>query len=222
MALITKKAKEIKEIVSLGLDKVFSEEGFKFNKSSNEFRMQSEGFLSIFNMEQVAWSDHFSINVNLWISQKDIERILEKIIGRTRHKITLGDDIARISKSPDGRKIVNGNLAILLIHDEDIEAAIDTLKQYFFEIAKPYFAKYNSLQALDDIINNEPFSHCPAHVGGNFDERCMKGLIVARLVSNPKYNELASIYDEAIKETMSSESIENYYKVREYLMYNRR
>ena len=72
-----------------------------------------------------------------------------------------------------------------------------------------------------DIINNPPFNHCPAYVGGNFDNRCMKGLIVARLADNPKYNELVEIYDEAIKETMNEMSIENYYKVREYLMYNK-
>ena len=49
----------------------------------------------------------------------------------------------------------------------------------------------------------------------------MKGLIVARLVNNPSYENLVTTYDEAIKETMNTESIENYYKVKEYLMYNR-
>jgi hypothetical protein len=70
-------------------------------------------------------------------------------------------------------------------------------------------------------MNNAPFEHCPADVGSGFDGRCMKGLIVARLVNNPKYDDLVAIYDEEIKGTMNAESIENYYKVRDYLMYNR-
>ena len=79
---------------------------------------------------------------------------------------------------------------------------------------------YDNLEALDDIINKPPFDHCPAHVGGNFDERCMKGLIVARLVSNANYENLLMTYDQEIKRTMNSESIDNYHKVREYLSYN--
>lgn len=146
---------------------------------------------------------------------------MEKIIGKLRHKLTLGQELDRIYKSPDGREVVNGDLAIWLRQDEDVESAIETFEWYYSDIAKPYFERYNTMNAIDDIINNPPFNHCPAHVGGNFDERCMKGLIVARLVDSPKYEQLVAIYDEAIKETMNAMSIENYHKVREYLMYNR-
>ena len=48
----------------------------------------------------------------------------------------------------------------------------------------------------------------------------MKGLIVARLISNPNYDNLVTLYDEKIKGTMNTESIDNYQKVREYLTYN--
>jgi hypothetical protein len=59
-------------------------------------------------------------------------------------------------------------MVILLIQDEDIEAAVETLKRYYEDIAKPYFDKYQTLAIIDDIINNPPFDYCPAHVGGNF------------------------------------------------------
>lgn len=221
MNLMTLKANDIKEKIALQLAEKLSKDAFVYKKTTNEFRCQKEGFTYIFNIEQVAWSNSHSLDVHLYVSQKQIEAILESIIGKQRHKITLGQELGRIYKSPDGREVINGNLSIWVRQDEDVEAAVETLEWYYNDIAKPYFERYNTLEAIDDVINNPPFEHCPAHVGGNFDERCMKGLIVARLVDNPNYEKLAAIYDEVIKETMNVVSIENYHKVREYLMYNR-
>jgi hypothetical protein len=221
MKLITLKANQIKQEIALKLNDLFFNEGFVYKKTTNEFRLSKGDYTYIFFIEQVAWTNSFSINVHLYISQKQIESILEKIIGKQRHKLTFIQDIGRIYKSPDGRKIFNGDLSIWLSQDEDVESAIESLGWYFKDVAKPYFAKYDNLNAIDNIVNNPPFNHSPAHVGSNFDFRCMKGLIAARLVNNPKYEELVSIYDEGIKGTMDSESIENYYKVRDYLKYNR-
>jgi len=221
MKLITFKANEIKEKIAFELRDKLSKDGFIYNKTKNEFKCQKGDYTYIFNLLQTSWSDHHSVDVRLAISQKQIETILENIIGKLRYKYTFWRDIARIYKSPDGRQIVNGNLAILLIQDADIEAGVDTLEGYYENIAKPYFERYNSLEAIDDILNNPPFQHSPAHVGGNFDDRCMKGLIAARLVGNPKYDELVAIYNEEIKGTMNSQSIENYCQVRNYLIYNR-
>ena len=218
---MTFKANEIKDKIALRLGDKLAIDGFIYKKTRNEFICQKGDYNYLFILEQLSWSDHYSVQVRLAISQKQIETILERIIGKQRHKYTFVRDIARIYKSPDGRQIVNGNLAILLIYNEDIEAAIETLEGYYKNIAKPYFERYNSLEEIDDIMNNPPFEHSPAHVGGMLDDRCMKGLIVARLVNNPKYHDLVAIYDEKIKGTMSAESIENYYKVREYLNYNK-
>jgi hypothetical protein len=79
------------------------------------------------------------------------------------------------------------------------------------------------LEAFDDFINNPPFEYSPAYVGSNTNERCMKGLIVAKLVNNPDYEKLVVIYDELIKKTLSDvqpDSIINYNKVKEYLERN--
>lgn len=214
------KAPEIKEKIAIPLIGKLSTDGFVYKKTTNEFVCRKGDYSYIFNLEQVAWTDSYSIDVNLYISQKQIEGILEKIIGKLRHKITLGQEIGRIYKSPDGREVINGDLPIWLREDEDVEAAIESLKWYYSDIARPYFGRFNSLEEIDDIINNPPFNHCPAYVGGLFSNRCMKGLIVARLVDNPNYEQLVSIYDEAIRETMNEEFIVNYYKVREYLMYS--
>ena len=220
MKILTLKAKQIKELIAFGLTDLFEKDGFVYKKTINQFEKKEDDYTSIFNILQTAWSNHISISIRLNISQKQIENIYEKIVGKS-HKLSIGNTIDRIYASPDGRKVVNGDLTINIYFDDDVEASVESLENYYNTIAKPYFEKYQTLNAIDDIMNHPPFEHNPAHVGGSFDKRCMKGLIVARLVNNPEYEALVNTYDEAIKRTMDKESIENYHKVREYLMYNR-
>ena len=220
MKILTLKTKDVKESIATGLMGKLMPESFLFKKTNNQFEKTQGDYTSIFNILITAWSNCYSIEVRLYISQKKIEHIYESIVGKS-HKLTLGNTIDRIYASPDGRKVVNSNLLIRIYFDEDIAAAVESMENYYKTIAKPYFEKYQTLSAIDDIINNPPFEHNPAHVGGNSDDRYMKGLIVARLVNNPNYEQLVVTYDEAIKRTMNEESIENYRKVREHLMYNR-
>src|ERR1700722_2850299 len=221
MKLMTFKTKEIKELIAKRLGIALARDGFIYNKTLNEFRCVKGDYTYIFNLLQNSWSDHYSIDVRLALSQKEIESILENIIGKLRHKYTFWRELGRIYKSPDGRQVVNCNLAIIILFYEDVYAAIETLERYYETIAKGYYEKYNSLEAIDDIMNNPPFDHSPAHVGGVLDNRCMKGLIVAKLIRNHNYDKLVEIYDEEIKRTMNTESMENYYKVRDYLNYNK-
>lgn len=220
---LTLKAQEIKDRISSELNLKFVTEGYTYKKSTNEFKRSIGNYTYFFSIDQLAWSDHFSINVRINISERRIEDILEKILGRQRHRLTLGGDIATIKFSPDGRKVVNQSLSIIILFEEDIVAAVETLYRYYTDIVKPFFERYDNLEAIDDIINNEPYNHIPAHFGGNCDDRCMKGLIVAKLVNNPRYNELVTIYNEEMKETFRDfrqEAIENYNKVRDYLKHN--
>ena len=163
------------------------------------------------------WTNYYSLDIRLFINQKKIEDVYEPIVGKS-YKQTLGAEIGVIYSSSDGRKVTNDSLHLLLEKDEDIPEVVNTLKKYYELIAKPYFEKYSTLEAIDDIMNNPPFEHNPAHVGGTFANRYMKGLIVAKLVDNLNYENLVSTYNEAIKRTMNEESIEAYHKVREYLM----
>jgi len=210
------KSKEIKVKIAKGLESQLGQNNFVYRKTNNEFVSELPELCFIFNMLLTAWSDHYSLDIRLYISHKKVEKIYESIVGKS-HKLTIGNTIERIYKSPDGKQIVNGNMTILLFQDEDIEAAVETLINYYENIAKPYFASYHSLEAINTLLNNPPYDYCPAHVGGSLDNRCMKGLIVARLANDSNFEHLVSVYDEAIKKTMSEESIQKYRKVKEYL-----
>ena len=225
MKEITLKVKDIKEYINADFGQMMAAEGFEYKKTSNEYCCKKGDCTYIYNMMLTAWSTSYSITVRLWISQGQIEDIYELILGKSRVKVTFDQDILeRLYYSPDGRKNGKGeNLGIWLANNEDIYPTIETLKNYYHQIAKPYFDRFKTLEAFDDFINNPPFEYSPAYVGTYTNERCMKGLIVAKLVNNSDYEKLEAIYDELIKRTLSDvqpDSIINYNKVKEYLAHN--
>lgn len=200
-------------------------DGFIYKKTANEFIKIEGDFKCIINICPVSWSSSYSVNMKLRISQKRVEDILEKILGKQRHRLTFHEDMLEtIYYSPDGRKIVKGeSLGLWFSTDNDVYTKLQSLKTYYTEIAKPYFSKFTSLETMDDFINSPPFEHSPAYVGAFTNARCMKGLIIAKLVKNPNYDKLVAIYDEVIKRTLSDvqpDSITNYNKVKEYLKQN--
>ena len=210
----------LNDLIVKSLEDFFTNQSFKYKKKYNQFEKIKDDYRYIYNIQMAAWSYGFSISVKLYIEQKQIENVYEKILGKS-NRLTLGNTLQRIYNSPDGREVVSsGTMDINIINDSDVEAAIESLEDFYNRIAKPYYEKYQDMKSIDDIINNPPFENCPADVGGIFADRCMKGLIVARFVNNPNYEQLVKIYDEAIKETMHVQSIESYYKVREHLIYN--
>jgi hypothetical protein len=218
---ITLKVKDIKEYILTNFGTQIVSDGFLYKKADNEFFYVKGDYTYIFNILLSSWSNSYSLSVRLFISQKKIESIYESILGKS-HKLTLNQNmIERIYYSPDGRTVVKGDsMAIWLTRNEDLYNVIDILKIYYNSIAKPYFEQFSTLEDIDNFINNPPFDYSPAYVGSNTDERCMKGLIVAKLVNNPNYERLVAIYDEINKKTLSEvnpDSITNYNKVKEYL-----
>ena len=222
---ITLKSSGIKNYIVETFGTKIKKDGFAYKKTDNEFVLRDGDYKFIFNIELTAWSNGYQLNVKLIISQKQIEDILEAILGKQRHRVTLGQSmLERLYYSPDGRKNGNGDsLAIWIARNADVLLFDKVLESYYQNIAKPYFKLFSKLEAFDDYMNKPPFEYPPAYVGGMYNNRCMKGLIVAKLVKNPGYDKLVAIYNDEIKKTISdvqSDSEENYIKVREYLARN--
>jgi hypothetical protein len=121
------KSNEIKGIIVKDFGNKLSQHGFIYKKTTNEFRNKVGEYTYIFSIDLVSWSNSYSLDVKLYISVKQIEDILEKIIGKLRYRKTLGQDIGRIYKSPNGRDFVRGNLTVWIRQNEDVESLIETL-----------------------------------------------------------------------------------------------
>lgn len=63
-------------------------------------------------------------------------------------------------------------------------------------MAVPYFETYDSLEAIDKALNEHPEEPCVHML--NERGRCSRGLVVAKLVKRPNYDELLRIYDEKV------------------------
>jgi len=225
MKQITLKVKDIRKSIAESLGSIMVEDGFEYKKTTNEFICKKNNCTYIYNLLLTSWSTSYWLDVRLWIRQEQIENVYESILGKS-HGLTLSQHmLERIFYSPDGRQNGKGNsLTISMVSDDDIFPAIKGLKNYYLEIAKPYFGRFITLEAFDNFINSPPFEYSPAYVGTNTNERCMKGLITAKLVNSSNYNNLITIYDELIKKTLSDvqpDSVMNYNKVKEYLAHNK-
>jgi hypothetical protein len=216
------KSQDIKNHISNTFGLEIKKDGFVYKKTNNEFVLIDGDYKFIFNIELTAWSTSYELNVHLRISQKEIENILETILGKQRHRLTLNQEmLERLYYSPDGRKNGKGeSLGVWMTKNEDILPLDKILKSYYENIAMPYFKLFSNLEAFDDYMNNPPFEYPPAYIGGALKNRCMKGLIVAKLVQNPNYDELVATYDKWIKATISDvqpDAETNYIRVRNYM-----
>jgi hypothetical protein len=219
MKLIPMRKGDIEERIVKQISDKLTREGYVYKKSNNWFIYNKGDFEYIIYILLHSRRGHYAIELFLFIRQKKVEQILRKIIGSTTN-ITMGNTLGVIYNTSDGKQVKHNLMEILLLEEADIDAAAETIEKLYESIMKRYFKKYENLESINNIMNNPPFDYNPANVGGMFDERCMRGLIIAKLINNPKYDQLVEKYDEAIKETMNQESIDNYNEVKNYLVYN--
>lgn len=71
------------------------------------------------------------------------------------------------------------------------------VRKFYEEYAVPFFEKYNTIDAIDKLVNTNPSErviYCD-----DLGWRIIKGLIAAKLNNNPKYNELKDYYKNEVE-----------------------
>lgn len=80
---------------------------------------------------------------------------------------------------------------------EDIKLWGVIVRKFYHEFAIPFFEKYNSVDAIDKLLNEKPSEkviYCD-----DLGWRIIKGLISAKLNNNPRYNELRDYYRSEVE-----------------------
>jgi len=75
---------------------------------------------------------------------------------------------------------------------EDVKEWGKIVKKFYEEYVVLFFEKYNTVDSIDKLLNNNPsvkIIYCD-----DLGFRIIKGLIAAKLNNNPKYNELRDYY----------------------------
>lgn len=81
--------------------------------------------------------------------------------------------------------------------EEDIKEWGKIVRMFYEEYAVPFFEKYNSVDSIDKLLNDNPTEK--VIYLDDLGWRIIKGLIAAKLNNNPKYNELRDYYKSEVE-----------------------
>jgi hypothetical protein len=131
----------------------------------------------------------FYTGVYIYVGIDMIDKILSKILDFEYSKSIGGGGTLSSSTSIYFNEL-NYRYEIKTL--EDIKEWGKIVRKFYEEYAVPFFEKYNSVDTIDKLLNDNPTEkviYCD-----DMGWRIIKGLIAAKLNNNPKYNDLRDYY----------------------------
>jgi len=110
----------------------------------------------------------------------------------------------------------------ILNYDQDIELCCKEIDRLFRKYGYKYIKEFANAEGVDFLYNSnfksmEKNWHC-----AGFQVQSVLGIISAKLVSNPNYDQIVNTYNKrielhSINGTMDQSDINRFYKVKDYL-----
>jgi hypothetical protein len=183
---------ELKKAVLSSLSPELVKCGFSFKLKNNLFiRRRGE----VTDQFQLVWLDAkpgYRIQPNVGVRIEQVEDIFHQTSGfeskYQKDTPTMGNSIG-IFLTGDSR-----DCEFLLESKSEADSTAEKIAGVFREFALPYFERWGSLTAIDAELNNKRGERTHQRVGAWF--RCSTGIIVAKLVGRPDYEQLAAFYAE--------------------------
>jgi len=175
---------ELKSEIQNELDDLFIDKEFKLRKTNFEYTKKIGDLRFIYWIGIHAKTDWFLITPSAFIGSTQTNKQFNEILGRDIQVTgsTCGFGVGNVTNHQRGRYHVDAK--------GEISSAAKSIWLDFIEVAMPFFEETNSLEAIDGYLNKISEGRAPA---GSVSNAC-KGLIVAKLVNNPRFFELADIY----------------------------
>jgi len=186
--------------------------GFLRRKSGESFlRIVNSGeqdFYFIVNKRgvELAVQPRFSIRIN---SILDIyHKITVKEKEYFQDSAVLENSLGELMGYVDTNKEegTGGAFNYLMKDPNDLQILKQVIPLRFQEYVLPYFDKNSSVERVDFLLNRNP-TKLVMHQWLN-PERIIMGTIAAKLVGNPRYRELVSIYTDEMKDVAERYSVE--------------
>lgn len=154
-------------------------------------KQRTERFHLLMNHEMLK-GPGFRVSPSVGVRFEEVEKIFHRTSGYDREQqkesVTVGIDLWRAY----GRD----QYQVALTAEADLGPALAQLSAIFHDKAEPYFAQFSTLAAVDAAINDQPGDECVHRDMGWV--RSATGLIVARLVDRADFDQLVSVYREAV------------------------
>ncbi len=190
----TVKAKSLKVQMFEALDQSLSKEGFKLNASRGAFiRKRTPELSDIFQLVCPLGSPGWRVQPDVGVRIETIENIYHQIAGFEKKyqkgTCTVGSSVG-IILAGDARRCEFG-----LATAADLPAVVQGVERVFHEFALPYFERYGSIEAIDELLNTDPLQPTPHKI---LWDRYAIGLITAKLLGRANFEELARIARERV------------------------
>ena len=175
------------------LDERLSADGFKFRKTNAEYVRKQGDLRYIFRLGIHAMTDWFLVTPVAFVGSTVINKAFNEILGRniSTSGSTCGFGIGNECNHQRGRYQIET--------EDDILASGAAIWRDYAEVAAPFYESVNSMEGIDGYMNS---IHENRHTAGSVGNACM-GLIVAKMVGNPRFNELADTYYDFWAKTQS-------------------
>jgi hypothetical protein len=99
---------------------------------------------------------------------------------------------------------------------EDVQKVASEIKGIYFDVLKVFIEKHSDINLLDQEINSDTERNLPFLIYWR-GRRAMRGIVLAKLCNNPRYEELKSIYREKCLQQDDQNVLEAYDKLVLYL-----
>lgn len=184
----------------------FREWGFEYIDEYSQFRkMDKMGFknviLSLSQYETEIW-----IEVTLGIRKDEVERISQPFLTNLsdfyNQTTTISISLGKLNQNPYFRYKAE--------NEEDLELCAEQLIDFMTEEGMFFLEEKNSLQELDLIFNKT--AKLPILYIHNQFHRPFKGIILAKITNNPKYESLVETYLSSLITQKANESIQTNFK----------
>lgn len=182
---------EVKRELKQEFDGFFKPKGYKSKSESQgcQFNLNNDYCEIIIGYGVRNYINEFKTGCYIRIGIKKIQRIENAIF----EEYLLYDTLS--TGMPEYFNVVNYNFHIKT--KEDIQEWMKIVMRFYFEYAVPFIEKYNSVDAIDKLLNNDPSKRIK--YSDDLAWRIIKGLIAAKLNGNPRYRELRDYYNNEVE-----------------------
>lgn len=184
--------KKLKEALYSALSPQLQKTGFSQTKGSDRYVREHDDSIDTL---QLVWLDHgdgWRIQPNAGIRYERVENIFHGTSGfEEQYKKGTSTVGAAIGVIAGGTA---GTCEFLLESLSQVEPVATGIVSAYEEFGAPYFDHWSTLESIDAELNEKPSEKAPHLRGGPTWFRCSTGVIVAKLVGRPNYDDLVSFY----------------------------
>ncbi len=184
----------------------FKEWGFEYIDAYSQFRKTDKmGFqnviLSISQYETEIW-----IEVTLGVRKDEVEHISQQFLSNLsdfhKHTTTISVSLGKLNQNPYFRYKAE--------NEEDLEVCAEQLMEFMTDEGMIFLEEKNSMQELDSAFNKIPKK--PILYIHNQHHRFFKGIVLAKITNNPRYDELVELYYRSLVIQKANQDIQSNFK----------